>query len=285
MAGPPFLPLSAPIFGLTETGGVKEFQEIEPNNSLTNAARINIPILIHGRFIKPKDRDFYELSLEKDQRLVFEGRTRSFGSPCDLFLRLYKADGTQLAEANVTGADEGNMTNTFTATGTYYLMVEELNLRGGPDFDYKVEITPYRAGFALNVDTNRVEAAPDGSSEIKVTCVRRDYEGPISLTLTDSGKRFEITNNIVPAKTNQIQLRITLPAELKPGEILNFGILGEARIGETNFQTRASTLPALRKEFPSMLYPPRELDGLIGLGVKVPSKRDKDSQEKPSAGE
>jgi len=41
-------------------------------------------------------------------------------------LRLFNADGKQLAEADITGANEGTLTNKFNQAGTYRLFVEEL---------------------------------------------------------------------------------------------------------------------------------------------------------------
>jgi hypothetical protein len=117
-----------------------------------------------------------------------------------------------------------------------------------------------------------MDATPGGSFEVKVTAVRREFDGPITLSLRGAESGFVLTNNIIAAKTNATQLQVILPQELKPGQFTNLSIIGQAQIGEASFSATASTLPALRKLFPQMPYPPAELDGLIGLGIKVPAK-------------
>jgi len=76
--------------------------ELEPNDEPESATKILVPSVINGRFAKPKDRDYYEFEASKDQRLVFSGKTRSLGSPCEVFMRLEKADGGKVADARVT---------------------------------------------------------------------------------------------------------------------------------------------------------------------------------------
>jgi hypothetical protein len=48
-----------------------------------------------------------------------------------------------------------------------------------------------------------------------------------------------------------------------------FTIIGQAKVGEDEVATTASTMPALRRLFPRMLYPPEELDGVLALGVRT----------------
>jgi hypothetical protein len=84
------------------------------------------------------------------------------GSPCDLYLRLEKLDGTLIAEADATGADEGSLTNKFGDAGTARLVVEELNHGGGSEFSYEIEIVALEPGFTLTVATNTVVGAPGG---------------------------------------------------------------------------------------------------------------------------
>jgi len=242
--------------------------EIEPNDEPESATKILVPSVINGRFAKPKDRDYYEFEASKDQRLVFSGKTRSLGSPCDLFMRLFKTDGTQVAEANIDGANEGTITNTFKAAGIYRLLVEELNRSGALDFAYRVEIEHYEPGFTLSVETDKVEAASGGTFEIKVTAARREFDGPITLSLDGLGAGIAEENNTIPEKKNETTLKARLPARFEPGHMENFKIVGKAKVGDADFEATASTMPALKKLFPLLRYPPVELDGLVALGTK-----------------
>ncbi len=245
----------------------------ESKNLLTPAAAdvIQPPVLIQGHFDFPGDQDVFEFAAQKDERWIIHGRTRSLGAPCDLYLRLEKPDGSRIAEADATGADEGNLTNKITETGSVHLVVEELNHSGGSGFDYQIEITPYDPGFTLNVGTNSIEAAPGGTFELKVNAARRDFDGPITLSLAGLGEGFSMTNHVITEKQPSITTVVTLSATLKPGRLVHFAVVGSAEAGSQRIESRASTLPSLKGEFPQMLYPPRELDGLIWLGVKSES--------------
>src|SRR5439155_7592829 len=185
---------------------------------------------------KPKDRDWFEFTAANGQRLVCSGRTRSLGSPCDLSMRLYSADGNQLAEADISGANEGTLTNKFNAAGSYRLLVEELNRGGGPGFVYRIAVEPFRPGFTLSVETNRLEAAADGGFEIKVTASRREYDGPITLRLAGLGDEAGLEDTVVAEKKNETTLKVKLPPPLEAGQLIHIRIAGKARVGEDDFE-------------------------------------------------
>ncbi|MCI0540441.1 MAG: hypothetical protein L0Z50_35000, partial [Verrucomicrobiales bacterium] len=279
----PFIAGQASDLTSAEASKVPAQRELEPNNSLQTAQPIDWPCSIAGGFGKPRDRDFYAFTVEKDQRLIVRGKTRSLGWPCDLFLQIQKPDGSKVAEANPTGADEGGITNKFAEGGAYRLLVEELNHQGGTDFNYQIVVQPFQAGFALTAETNKLQAPASGAFDLKVTAARREYDGPITLKLSHPGLTF--TNNLIPAKTNLAQLKVSVPPDWPPGKLINFSVSGEAKIGEALVEARASTSPALRKSFPNLLYPPPaldELDGLIGLGI-IEGKPKPDSASKQTA--
>src|SRR5437867_3392801 len=255
------------------TSRLPEVMEIEPNETPEKATPILVPSVVNGRFAKPNDRDWFEFSAGQGQRLVFSGKARSLGSPCDLFMRLFNADGKQLAEADISGANEGTLTNKFNEAGKYRLFVEELNRGGEPDFVYRIEVEPFHAGFVLSLETNKVEAASGASFDLKVTAARREYAGSITLSLAGLGDDFVLEKNDIAEKTNETSLKVKLPARAETGQMFHFTIGGQAKVDDADYEGTASTMPALRKLWPLLRYPPAELDGLIGLGIKPPASR------------
>jgi hypothetical protein len=247
----------------------KQMDECEPNSQPREAQRVTVPVLISGGFAKPGDRDLYQFEVNEGQRLLVRGRTRSLGFACDLFLQIQDTNGNKVAEANVTGADEGTLTNTFRKAGTYRFLVEELNQQGGPGLDYQVELRTLVPGFALSTDSEAVSAPPGGSFELAVRPRRRDYEGPITLSIVGLDPRFSITNNVITARTNETIVRVTVPSDIEVGDFRQFVIVGRAEIEGGVFEARTSTLPALRKMFPEMPFPPDALDGLIAFGASA----------------
>jgi hypothetical protein len=195
-------------------------------------------------------------------------------------LRLLTADGTQIAEGDVSGANEGALTNTFKEAGTYSLLVEELNRQGGPELAYRVEIQPFETGFTLSVETEKIVASPGGTFEIKVTGARRQYDGPITLSTEGLGGDVATESNVIAEKKSDTTLKVKLPERFSPGQMARFRIYGKAMVNEREFTAPVSTLPALRKLFPLLRYPPAELDGWIALGVRSPAS--KPGAEKPT---
>ncbi len=241
--------------------------EFEPNDTPETATTIAAAWSVSGRLHAAKDRDYYEFPAKKGERLVFAGRTRSIGSPSDLFLRIYNAAGGLLVEAEDAGTEEGAINFTFPEDGTYRLMVEDLLHRGGPEHCYRIEIQPYRAGFTLAVEAEKYDVPRSGVFTAKVTSARRDYNGPITLSVAGAGDGFVLANNVIPEGKNETVMSVTVPARLEPGQLHTIQIIGQAKIGEAEVRSMASTLAALRKEWNGLPYPPAALDGLVGLGV------------------
>ncbi|HEY4313496.1 MAG TPA: PPC domain-containing protein [Pirellulales bacterium] len=249
------------------TDGLTEQIELEPNDTPETASPIGIPSAVNGRFDNAKDRDYYQFEAKQGQRFLFAGKTRSLGSPSDLYLRVLKADGGQVAEAEDTGGDEGVLDFTAPADGVYRLLVEDLLRRGGPEYVYRVAIEPYQAGFTLAVEADKFDAPKGGVFVAKVTCARRDYEGPISLALEGAGDGLVVAGNTIGEKGKETVLHVTLPPTFDQGRWVNFRVVGTAKIGETNVKAVASTIAPLKGAFNGWAYPPANLDGLIGLGV------------------
>ena len=243
--------------------------EAELNDTPERATKIPLPTSIHGRFTPAGDRDWFEFVAKKDQRLIFQGRLRSLGSPGDLYFSLHKTNGTRIAEAKVSGADDGSLAHTFAESGPYRLLVEELNHRGGPEYRYEIGVQPAGPDFALTVETDKVEAPAGGEFEIRVKPVRRDYEGSITLHLSGAAGSWAITNHVIEAKsTNTVSLKATAPNQLKIGDLVHFSVQGVGTNGEARTATQAGGVSGGRRAAPASFRLPRELDGVIALGVK-----------------
>ena len=273
----PFLNDAAPFPQLAEFA-LKTQREVEPNDTAATATRSELPALIRGEFQKPGDRDFFQFTIPQPGRWLVLGRTRSLDSPCDLLLTLQNSSGETLATSKPTSADEGIITNSFKAAGTYVLRVEELNRlggggagggSGGGGYPYQIAIQPH-TGFSLTAETEKIEAPSGGVLKLKITCARRDFDGAITLAITGDAREFALTNHLIAAKKTETTLHATLPATLAPGTVLTFQVVGTT---ESNDPKRSvlgvvtQTSPALIKAFPNLPHPPAALDGLFTLGV------------------
>ncbi|MCH8922884.1 MAG: PPC domain-containing protein, partial [Planctomycetes bacterium] len=249
-----------------------EVLEAEPNDTPEAATKVTIPCVVNGRLAKVKDRDFYQFDAKKGQQVVIRGVTRSLGSPSDLFMRLHAADGKKLAEVEDTNLDEGQLSFTFPADGTYRLMVEDVTRRGGSAHAYRVEIGAVPTGFTLRVPagknaTDRFTSPAGGVTRIPVECVRTGYNGPITLSLVGAAKGTELYNNVIPQGGKNVSLWLSLPAEAKQGDFRSLRIVGTATIDGKQITAAVGTEALLRAKWPQMTTIPASLSGSLAVVV------------------
>ena len=245
-----------------------ELADAEPNDAAETATPFTLPSGLNGRFLKPKDRDFWKFEAKKGQRVLFTAQTRSLGSASEVMLQLRDAKGTAIANSTANDAGEGSVTNTIPADGTYFLIVDELIRRGGPQHAYRIEAELLTPGFTLDADVDKVEATPGGTFSVKVTVTRRDYTGPITLAVIGLNG-VTLVDEVLKEKATNGTLKVKLSEDAAPGSLTHFRIVAKAKIGEREVHSATRTTPALKKLFPAMPFPPRELDGSIALGVKA----------------
>ena len=242
-------------------------EEHEPNDKPETASRISIPQTIRGNLQRTGDRDYFAFQAKADARIAFIGRTRALGTPCDAALRLLNSRGEPVNATNSSGGFEGSITNRFREEGTYFLEVTELNRRGAPDFFYEIDVFEVQPGFALSMATDRLNAVQGGEFELNVTVTRFEFENPITLVLTGLGGDLVLTNQVLPGKTNTFVLHGKVPAELKAGDWRQVQVVGRSESEGRSITRVANTLPALRKLFPQLLFPPEVFSGWIAFGI------------------
>lgn len=237
---------------------------------------VAIPGAINGRFESPRDRDEFHFEAKKGQRIFFRGITRGAGSPTDLFLRVYR-DKNKVAESEDSGVQEGVVDFRAPDDGTYRLVVEDLLRRGGPEYVYRIEAEPAEPGFQLSIvhpdqkDTGleSVNGPQGGVWRAKVTAARRDYKGPIELSLRGADN-FTLAGQTIAQDQNETVLAVTLPADLAPGSYRSLQIIGRAKIGERDVEVIADTAAGVQGKIATIPYAPAELTTTLALGVAPP---------------
>ncbi len=218
--------------------------ESEPNDDAGRATPLAVPCAVSGRFCRAGDRDYYRFQTEGGERFVFQARTRSLGSPADLFVQLCNIDGSVITEVDDSAAGEGEIDHTFSNRGVYLLAVEELTRAGGPAYGYRINIARFQSGFSLTLDRDKFDVPHGGTLVANVKAVRRDYAGPITLQVRGVGDDLVVVNHVIAQDKDQTDLEVTLPDRLAVGQCCTVELVGHAKIGDVDFAARASTLPA-----------------------------------------
>ena len=214
---------------------------------LNQANAINLPSAINGRFEKPNDRDWYAVNLAKGDQVRFTGATRSLGSPSDLMLRVSDAAGKTLAESEISGDSDGEVSAEAKVDGVHYLEVRELAEQAGEHLIYRIEAERVSPGFSLTVAEHAFTAKAGEPISVKVTATRNKYDGPIQLETTADATGLNLEDASIAKGKKETTLKITLPAAAKPGTLYAFTITGKGENGSTAVATQ--TNESLLKQF------------------------------------
>jgi hypothetical protein len=215
-----------------------ECLEQEPNNQQDNAQKVSLPVIVNGRIDQPGDCDVFCFEGRAGGEVVAEVYARRLDSPLDSVLKLTDAVGKQLA-FNDDHEDKGSGLNThhadswlraaLPANGTYYLYLGDVQRQGGPEYAYRLRISPPRHDFELRVVPSSISVRGGATVPITVYALRKDgFPDEIALTLKDA-PGFTLSGAVVPANQDQVRLTLTAPP-VPTKEPLNIHLEGRAMI-------------------------------------------------------
>jgi hypothetical protein len=254
-------------FAVVAVSSSPEALEVEPNNEQAQATRVPLGASLNGRFDQPGDVDRFIFTAKAGQRFTFAGVTRTQGSPSDLYLKLLKPDGGEVAVADDAGTNEGVIDYTFPADGDYTLVVEDLFRRGGPEFAYRVTVSPHEERFTLAASADTVNIPLGGLATITVTAVRGSFGGPIALTLLDAPAGLVATPAVIGPGLVSTVMTIQCAADVAAGKVYPVRIAGTAQAGTVQFQAVATVTDAQKAAFSGLPVPPQFLSQSVAIAV------------------
>jgi hypothetical protein len=194
---------------------------------------------VNGRIDKAGDWDAFRFEGRAGDEIVAEVYARRLNSPLDSVLRLTDPDGKQLGY-NDDHEDKGAGLTTHHADswlhatlpteGTYVLHLGDAQQKGGPEYGYRLRISPPRPDFELRIVPSTIAIRSGVTIPLTVYALRKDgFLEEISLTLKDAPQGFSLGGGRVAA--NQDQVRITLTAPQTPtDEPVSLSLEGRAQI-------------------------------------------------------
>jgi len=213
--------------------------EQEPNNTLENAQKVTLPVVINGRIDKPDDWDVFLFSGRSNQTVVAEVMARRLDSPLDSVIKLTDAAGNLLAfnddhEDLVAGlnthAADSYLMATLPADGTYYVHIGDTARHGGEEFVYRLRLSGPQPDFALRVVPSSLGLRAKSSATLTVYAQRKDgFAGPIKLELKAPPPGFSASPITLSATQTvaRITIKTSLPATKEP---VSLSIFGSAQI-------------------------------------------------------
>lgn len=239
-----------------------ELLETEPNDVLTRANRIPVPGGMTACFQAKGDVDHFAFAGKKGQRLVVEAHSQELYSPCEVFMTIKDAKGADVAKTNPMTPPR--LTFTPSADGEYTLIVEHLFNWNGPSETYRVTVVPHEPDFELTLASDRIDVPQGGNAIVGVTVVRRDFNGPIDVSL--QGVSGVTAQALVPSGqlTGTLLVRADSSAAIGPG----LGrVQGQAIIASKSVVRPASVRPVLTQDLAALTYPPLQFNDQVAVAV------------------
>jgi len=261
-----------------------EASEREPNGSQKEAQPLTLPVIVNGRVDRPGDWDVFRLAGRAGDRIIAEVSARRLATPLDSSLELTDANGRRLAFNDdhddkgaglITHQADSLLTVTLPANGTYFLRLGDAQRKGGPEYAYRLRISPPQPGFDLRIAPSVVNVGAGGTVPVAAHVLRKDgFSGDVVLSLKDAPVGFMLSGGVVPAGQNQVRLTLTVPPRPEK-EPLSLSVEGRATIGGKTVVRRAAAAEDMMQAFAYRHLVPA--DGLwvsvAGRGAtRVPSR-------------
>lgn len=192
--------------------GVSDYPEvIEP------ATPVTVPGVINGRLMKDGEVDKYKIQVQPGDQLLIEVQARELGtSKIEAILTAYDAAGKKIDSAgdkplpedvfavqgsSRTSRDPFLNLTVPKETTEITLAIEDLALRGGPQFGYRIVVRKQPEDFRLITATPTINIPAGGTSIITVVADRRGYDGPIHLSIPDLPPGVKVEAGTIPRET------------------------------------------------------------------------------------
>jgi len=198
-----------------------ECLEREPNNKPESAQPVTLPVIVNGRIDRPDDWDVLRFEGRAGSQIVAEVHARRLDSPLDSVLKLTDAAGKLLA-FNDDHEDKGAgltthqadswLCATLPADGAYYLHLGDAQHKGGPEYAYRLRLSPPQPDFELRVVPSSLNVRGGATVPLTVYALRKDsFSGQIALALKDAPRGFALSGAQVLENQDQVRLTLTVP--------------------------------------------------------------------------
>ena len=183
----------------------------------------DFPCTINGRILKPGETDTFPIKLKKGEAIIAEIRARRLGSELDSFLSITDDKGKIIAsnddQSNAT--KDSYLTYTAKADGIFKIQVRDLLNRGGPGFNYLLNITHEEPDFIVNCDDDKAGIAPGMAAAWYVRVKRLGgFTGTISFHPENLPSGITMIPLTLPETQNDGLLLFQCAKDAKPGASL-----------------------------------------------------------------
>lgn len=161
--------------------------ESEPNEDATTQKALTVPAAFNGIISKPGDVDAFVFSGKKGQSFDVRVHARSVRSPLDSVLTVKRMKGGSVGTNDDSGSPDSYLRVNCGADEDFSIEVKDMLGEGGPNYVYRVEVTPVTPVVAMSVQekvlyVDTVVSVPAGNRGAAVLNIsRKDFTGDLEL--------------------------------------------------------------------------------------------------------
>ncbi|QEH33070.1 hypothetical protein OJF2_15660 [Aquisphaera giovannonii] len=280
--------------------------EAEPNDGQDKATPITPPVAANGIIEKPGDVDHFAFKGKKGQTYDFRLFGRQLRSPLDSVMYLGKKGAGAAVGDDDALAPDSFFRFTCPEDAEYWFSIQDQLKKGGPDYVYRVEVTPVEPKVAMSTNVEYVTlgtgpmaaAVPRGNRQgMLLIGSRADLGGDLALAIRDLPPGVSVEAPVLAASQAVVPILFTakadaplggslasvdgMPADGKTKVPSTFGSQAAPVLGQNNVIVWSRTVPSLSvnvtEECPysiEVIEPkvPLVRNGSMGLRIKATRK-------------
>lgn len=139
----------SPTWNPIKISPLDNIMEVEPNNTRDKATRFTGNAAVNGFVANSTDDDYFVTKLKKGQQVEIETYARRLRSKIDTVIYIYNSKGKYLASDDDRRRPDSWMRFKAPADDDYYILIRDQLRNGGPEYTYRIEITPSASSLKL----------------------------------------------------------------------------------------------------------------------------------------
>lgn len=188
--------------------------EVEPNNTNAEATDAGaLPVAMNGIIETDGDVDFFKFTAKKDQTFQIRVFANQIGSPLDPVLTVYNSKMGALGSSDdADGTKDGRVDFKAPEDGEYFVRVNDMLKRGGPDFVYRIESVAPPRGIEVTMPEmlrrdfqylKQFNVPQGGYYAMVVTATRRAVAGDVKFEMPKLPPGVTMEAGVLPRSASQ----------------------------------------------------------------------------------
>jgi hypothetical protein len=228
---------TAPSSNPFRISDLKNVLEVEPNDTPEQATPFEAPAALNGAIAKDGDVDMFKFSAKQGQVYDVRVYARSLRSPLDSVLEIRRSSGAVIAANDDTTTPDSYLRLNVPADDRYTIAIRDHLGRGGPEYVYRIEVTPVRGRLVLDLPERQqyvdvTASVPKGNRiALMLNAQREDFGGEVALEAKELPQGVGVEMSSMPADQNRVPVLFTASDDAPLASAL-IDFVGRAKQGD-----------------------------------------------------